>query len=360
MTERSLKVAVVGCGKIADLHWEAIYFNPRAQLVGVCDRDPLMAYQAGRRWSVPYYSQLSELIEKVQPDVLHITTPPQSHRELALAAVSAGCHLYIEKPLGMSADETKEILARAAEKNLRVVAGYNALFSRAFERARAAIQTGRLGGRPFQIETCYAYPVSLAELPQWVTDLPGGWIQNVVSHVLAPIAEWFEGETFDVTGLVFQSPKLAAERKTSLPDELRLLIRDEAGRAAVVTFSAQLQPPHYLGALYRGANGTIWVDNSSQTVFFDPAISHRSYLNYVLPPRRRAQTWRREAWRNLRDLVRNRNRAQYGMQRLADLLYRSILEGGPSPIPPDTIRREAILLDRVVQLIQAYRAERPT
>src|SRR5512138_2140265 len=97
----TIKVALVGCGKIADGHVEEIQKMPeRAQVVAVCDRERLMAEQLATRYAIPqYYDDFHRMLATERPDVVHITTPPSSHVALTRASVDAGCHVYVEKPL---------------------------------------------------------------------------------------------------------------------------------------------------------------------------------------------------------------------------------------------------------------------
>ena len=75
-----LKVAIVGCGKIADAHAAQIQRIPGCSIVAACDREPMMATQFCERFSVPgQYSDLASMLHETAPDVVHITTPPGSH-----------------------------------------------------------------------------------------------------------------------------------------------------------------------------------------------------------------------------------------------------------------------------------------
>ena len=79
-----LKVAIAGCGKIADAHAAQIQRIPGCKTVGVCDREPLMARQLADRFLIKdCYTDLRTLLAEAQPDVVHITTPPESHFDLA-------------------------------------------------------------------------------------------------------------------------------------------------------------------------------------------------------------------------------------------------------------------------------------
>ena len=91
-----LRVAIVGCGKVADQHVDAIHRIPDCEIVSLCDREPLMARQLGERFGIrKCFSDLREMLQSTSPDVVHITTPPQSHYSLAKECLEAGSHVYV-------------------------------------------------------------------------------------------------------------------------------------------------------------------------------------------------------------------------------------------------------------------------
>src|SRR6266404_3333912 len=108
----SLKVAIIGCGKIADGHIEEIQKMPsRATVVAVCDRELLMAEQVAVRYGIPkHYDSYDRMLEVEKPDVVHITTPPQAHLMLTTKAVDAGCHVYVEKPLTLNYLDSEKLV----------------------------------------------------------------------------------------------------------------------------------------------------------------------------------------------------------------------------------------------------------
>ena len=87
--DMGLKVAIVGCGKIADGHVEELQkLSPTVKLVAVCDLEPLMAEQLATRYGIPrHYADFDKLLEVEKPDVVHVTTPPMVHKPLALRAL---------------------------------------------------------------------------------------------------------------------------------------------------------------------------------------------------------------------------------------------------------------------------------
>src|SRR5206468_12983413 len=106
-----MRVALVGCGKIADDHVLAIQRIADCEIVAICDKEPLMAEQLAQRFGIKQcFSDVGELLRTVAPDVVHVTTPPQSHFALAKQCLNSGCHVYVEKPFALTADETDELL----------------------------------------------------------------------------------------------------------------------------------------------------------------------------------------------------------------------------------------------------------
>src|SRR5437667_8686431 len=112
-----LNVAIVGCGKIADSHAAQIMRMRECNIVGVCDREPLMAKQLYERFRVRrYFGELTKLLSDSTPDVVHITTPPESHFDIAKICLEWGCHVYVEKPFTLHEDEARKLIAFANEK----------------------------------------------------------------------------------------------------------------------------------------------------------------------------------------------------------------------------------------------------
>ena len=94
-----LKVAIVGCGKIADAHVAQIQRLKDCKIVAVCDREPLMATQLCDRFPIERnFTDATEMLRASRPDVVHITTPPEGHFELTRLCLEHGANVYVEKP----------------------------------------------------------------------------------------------------------------------------------------------------------------------------------------------------------------------------------------------------------------------
>ncbi|HUI25909.1 MAG TPA: Gfo/Idh/MocA family oxidoreductase, partial [Candidatus Kryptonia bacterium] len=97
MSRRSrLSVALVGCGRIAQVHQQYLAEIPEAELVAVCDADAAARSAMSARAAVPAYASFDELLRCAAPQVVHIVTPPPTHAPLALRALASGAHVFIE------------------------------------------------------------------------------------------------------------------------------------------------------------------------------------------------------------------------------------------------------------------------
>ena len=186
-----LKIAIVGCGKIADAHVEEIKKIPSVQLGAVCDLEPIMAEQLAARYGVPcWYCDVASMLEVEKPDVLHITTPPQSHLSLTRQAVAAGCHIFLEKPVALRHCDAEAIIGTAIGAGRKLTVNYWPRFEAPALELRRLYETGVLG-IPVHVESFLGYDLggeygtALKRDPEhWVHRLPGKLFQNVLDHVL--------------------------------------------------------------------------------------------------------------------------------------------------------------------------------
>src|SRR5438876_7569192 len=153
-----LRIATTGCGQFADQHVPAIHRIPDCKIVAVCDREPLMAKQLGERFGISAcFSDLRELLHAASPDVVHITTPPQSHYSLAKQCLESGSHVYLEKPFTITADQAESLVHLAEDRDLKITVGHNYQFTLEMMEMRRLISEGYLGGRPIHLESYWSY-----------------------------------------------------------------------------------------------------------------------------------------------------------------------------------------------------------
>ena len=351
-----LKVAIVGCGKIADDHAAQIQRIPGCRIVGVCDSEPLMARQLAERFAVEHqFTDLGEMLTQAQPHVVHITTPPQSHFALGQRCLDQGCHIYVEKPFTIDEPEAKKLIARAEAKGLRVTVGHDGQFSQVARRMRRLIQSGYLGGTAVHMESYFCYDLSdpayaralLSNKAHWVRKLPGQLMHNIISHGVAQIAEFLSGESLQVAAHGFVSPALKRLGETELVDELRVIISEDGGRTtAYFTFSSQMRPQLHQFRIYGPDNGLI-LDQDHETVIRLRGMKFKSYADKFIPSLSFASQYVRNFAKNSQAFLWNDFHMKGGMKKLIESFYRSIVDRTPGPIPYREILLTAQIMDAI-------------
>src|SRR5437868_4197281 len=214
---KMLRVAIIGCGKIADQHLLAIDRIPDCKVIAACDWELLMADQLAERLGVAScFSDAREMLTTARPDVVHITTPPQSHFALAKQCLENGSHVYVEKPFTLHAVQAKELIELANTLGLKISVGHDLQFSHVARRMRQLVKQGYLGGPAIHMESYYCYDLSdpkyaralISDQAHWVRSLPGKLLHNVISHGIARIAEFLPSDSPEVYAHGFISPLL--------------------------------------------------------------------------------------------------------------------------------------------------------
>lgn len=350
-----LKVAIVGCGRIADAHASQIQRISGCEIVGVYDREPLMARQLFERFPVKrYFSDLAELLGDAQPDVVHITTPPDSHFDIARVCLEHGCHVYVEKPFTLDEAQARRLIALADDRGRKITVGHDDQFSPVARRMRSLIESGFLGSNPVHMESHYCYDLGqsgyvgalLGDSGHWVRRLPGKLLQNVISHGIARIAEFLTSESPRVIAHGFVSPALKALGESEIVDELRVIISEEEGATAYFTFSSQMRPSAHQFCIYGNKNG-LALDQDHETLIGLPGRRFKSYLDKFIPPLLIAKQQVANVLTNARSFLARDFHMKSGMKYLIESFYRSIAQDTAAPIP----YREILLTSRIMDAI---------
>jgi predicted dehydrogenase len=360
-----LTIAIVGCGKVADQHVEAIRRIADCRIAAVCDRELLMAEQLAERFGIAEcFSDLQEMLQAITPDVVHITTPPQSHYSLARQCLKSGSHVYLEKPFTITAGEAESLIDFAERCGLKITVGHNYLFTLEMLEMRRLVKEGFLGGKPVHLESYWSYDLGdtsyvgplLGNRSHWVRQLPGQLFHNIISHGIAKLAEFLADELSEIVTIAHQSPRLRGLGAQEVLDELRVLIRDKHGTTAFFCFSTQVKALNQL-RIYGPANSLV-VDIITGSLVRSSSRSYKSYLTYFVPPLKNAWGHFRNARRNVANFLRRRLYQDFGMKELIERFYNSIEKRTPLPIP----YREIILTARIMDEIfaQIYPAQQHT
>lgn len=154
-----LKIGVLGAGHLGKIHLKLANQSEKYELVGFYDPNSENAKKVQDELGYKSFSSVKELIEAV--DVVDIVTPTLSHYECAKEAISAGKHVFLEKPIANSVQEAEEIIELAKKFNVKGQVGHVERFNPAFKAVKDKIQN------PMFIETH-----RLAEFNPRGTDVP--------------------------------------------------------------------------------------------------------------------------------------------------------------------------------------------
>jgi predicted dehydrogenase len=190
-----LGFAIYGLGMVADFHAQAIAHLQGARLVAVASRQAGKAQAFAQKHGVPFAAaDLAELLARPGVDVVCITTSSGAHLEPALAAIRAGKHVVIEKPIEVTTERVDQILAAARAAGVQVVPIFQGRFGEGARTVKAAIAAGRLG----QLVLASAYvkwhraaPYYSGTRGSWAVD-GGGVVINQAIHGL-DLLQWFAG-----------------------------------------------------------------------------------------------------------------------------------------------------------------------
>jgi predicted dehydrogenase len=360
-----LKVGIVGCGKIADSHALQIQRIQGCEIVGVCDREPLMAKQLYERFPVKdYFTDLTELVDRARPDVVHITTPAESHFDIAKFCLEQGCHVYVEKPFTLYAEQAQRLVDLAERRGVKLTVGHNDQFSHVARRMRALVLGGYLGGPAVHMESYYSYDLGdpsyaralLGDKHHWVRRLPGKLLQNVISHGIARIAEFLTSDTPHVIAHGFVSSLLKQIDESEIVDELRVIISQEGGTTAYFTFSSQMRPAIHQLRVYGPKNGLV-LDQDHEILIKLPGQKFKSYADHFIPPVLLAKQHLGNLVTNLRLFIGRDFHMDSGMKYLIESFYRSIREDAPVPIPYREILLTARIMDAIFEQVSAGRLQ---
>ena len=145
MPER-LRCAVIGVGGIGLDHLHSLATCPRARAVAFAESDLERAKEAEERFNIPRsYSDYRELLEQPDIDAVTVALPNHLHAPVALAALRARKHVFLEKPMATSLKEATAIVETAKKMKRTVMVGQPLRFRRETQTARAFIERGNLG-----------------------------------------------------------------------------------------------------------------------------------------------------------------------------------------------------------------------
>jgi len=136
---------VIGVGFWGRNHSRVISELNNADLIAVCDKNPIRAKTVGEKYNVDWYTTTNQMLERPNIEAVCICTPTISHAEIALKAIEYEKSILVEKPIADTVTKAKEIIRKAEQNNVLMMTGFLERFNPGTKRLKCLIQSGRLG-----------------------------------------------------------------------------------------------------------------------------------------------------------------------------------------------------------------------
>jgi UDP-N-acetyl-2-amino-2-deoxyglucuronate dehydrogenase len=271
--DRPFRVALVGCGRISERHFDAIESNPHLTLVAVCDDIPERARLAGEKMSVPAFTNYASMLAEAPADVAAICTPSGLHPRHGIMAAERGLHVLCEKPMATRLEEADALVRACDEAGVYLFVVKQNRLNPAIQLLKRSIDRGRFG-RIYLANTTVRWnrPQSYYDMAPWrgTWEFDGGAFMNQASHYVDMI-QWLVGP---VTSVTARTVTLA--RRIESEDTGVALLRFRNGALGVIEVTMLTYPRNMEGSItIIGEKGTVKVGGTALN-----RIEHWEFAEY--------------------------------------------------------------------------------
>jgi UDP-N-acetyl-2-amino-2-deoxyglucuronate dehydrogenase len=261
-----MKFAIVGAGLIGDLHAQTIAGLPQAQVGAVVDVRLDHAQALAARHQALALTDLFEALSLPDIDAVAICTPSGQHADMVVAALNAGKHVVVEKPLDISLEAAYRVAAAERDSDRRVTVISQHRFDTSSRVVHDAVSSGRLGKVSSGIASIswwrsQAYYDSAGWRGTWALD-GGGALMNQGIHTI-DLLVWFLGEPVEV----FAWTGLLAHERIEVEDTAVATIRFANGALGVIQGTTSAYPGLNARVQIHGDRGSAVIDDDELTYF---------------------------------------------------------------------------------------------
>ena len=252
-----VRFALAGFGAWGKLHAQSIASNPDASLVAITA--PSEASRAEARQLYPHaqiFADAQDMIAQADFDLIDIVTPSHTHRDIALAAMAKGKHVLLEKPMAITLDDCKAIVAAARQHNVHLAVGHELRLSSQWGEIKNIIDSGTIGDPQYVL-------VELSRKPYrqgasgWRYDQSrvGSWVLEEPIHFF-DLARWYLASSGDPVELYAYGNSRDPQRPT-LFDNFSAMFKYPNGSYAVVSQTLAAFE-HHQTIKVSGTRGALW------------------------------------------------------------------------------------------------------
>lgn len=252
-----VRFALAGFGAWGKFHAQSIDGNPEAQLVAITAPSEASREEARKLYpEAQVFADSLEMIAQAEFDIIDIATPSHTHREIALAAMAKGKHVLLEKPMAITLDDCKAIVAGARQYGVHLAVGHELRLSSQWGRIKEIIDTGTIGDPQYVLVELSRKPYRLGA-GGWRYDQSrvGSWVLEEPIHFF-DLARWYLESSGDPVELHAYANSRDPQRPT-LFDNFSAMFKYANGSYAVVSQTLAAFE-HHQTVKVSGTKGALW------------------------------------------------------------------------------------------------------
>jgi predicted dehydrogenase len=290
-----MRIAIVGCGFVADYYIKTLAGHPQLEVLGVTDRVPERARKFSAHHKVPCYNSLHDVLADQRVELVVNLTNPRSHYEVSRACLEAGKHVYSEKPLAMELGQARELVELAERRGLQLSSAPCSLLGETAQTIWHALRRNTLG----KVRVVYAEMdeglVHQMPFRRWTSEAGTPWpyqdefeVGTIIEHA-GYVTTWlpaFFGPVVSVTGMAECLIPNKGGIETDAPDFAVAVLRFASGVVARLTLT--LIAPHDHSLRIVGDKGVL---STEDTWFYTSPVFLRRSINikrrHIWLPRRK-------------------------------------------------------------------------
>jgi len=242
----NFRVALVGCGRIAKNHFDAIARVDGLDLVAVADVVQARAEAAGAANGVPAFASLAEMMAAVDCDVVTVATPSGLHPVHGIEAARAGKHVVSEKPMAISLAGADSLIDACSDAGVRLFVVKQNRLNPAIQLVKRAVEKGRFGRiHSANCTVRWARPQEYYDQAPWrgTWAMDGGAFMNQASHYV-DLIQWLAGPVASVVAMT-----ATQERMIEAEDSGAAVLRFQNGAIGVLDVTMLTYPKNLEGSL---------------------------------------------------------------------------------------------------------------
>ena len=252
-----LKFALVGCGRIAKRHSDLLGHGEiaGAQLVAVCDLDADRAKVIAGKFDVPHFTDMHEMMQKIEPDVVSVLTDSGSHADVVVSLAPYGKHIVVEKPIALTLDDVDRMITTCDRNGVKLFVVQQNRFNVPVVKLREALDEGRFGKLVMgtvRVRWCRTQEYYDQDKWRGTWERDGGVISNQAIHHV-DLLSWMMG---DVESVFAKSSTALVDIETE--DTAAVIVRFRNGALGIIEATTATRPKDLEGSIsVLGENGTV-------------------------------------------------------------------------------------------------------